>query len=382
MKDASTADGRGPFDARALLRAAGEGDAARVESLLAAGADVNAAAEGGETALLRAASKGRLQVVRTLLKAGADPNAEREDGFTALGVAVFFGYADIVRELLAGGADPTAKGRLGTTAEQWARFSGFTEIVELLRNPEAAAAQSSAGDGGADAPVLFPTEGSFNAVVPLSQIDESSSSAGGTAADADESTGSRRELREQEVATLVRPRPARATLPARSGGGHRRGARRSWPVTLAALCLSVLAGLAAGTYLIRSRRSAQRPQPAPAAAVTVPSPAAAVATPSPADDATPTPEPQPTATTTPAPRQPPPAPRPPEETTLSRAAQPPPPVVAVDKPDGVRREAGAGRRTRRPERRAPAPAPLTASLPVSTPTPPAQPGKSKVIKWP
>ena len=167
MTNASTADGPGPAeDTRELMRAAGEGDAERVRSLLGAGADPNAALESGETALIRAASKGHLGVVQLLLAAGADPNAEREDGFTALGVAVFFGYADIVRALLAGGADPAAKGRLGTTAEKWAHFSGFKEIVEMLRNPDAVRAQEEDAATNAatstektSAPGFFPTEG-------------------------------------------------------------------------------------------------------------------------------------------------------------------------------------------------------------------------------
>lgn len=242
--DAPREGGRAPLDAAAWVRAAGEGDAARVESLLAAGADPNAALESGETALLRAASKGRLEVVRLLLGAGADPNAEREDGFTPLSVAVFFGHAEVVRALLDGGADPMEKGRLGAdSAERWALARGHGEIAELLRSHRRPAR----------APEYFPADGEFSTVVPLEQL--AAGPAGATAS----------EPKEQEVVTIVRPRRRAARVEAGAGAARPRVPRQPWTLTFLLLGLSALAGLAAGTYLLRAGWSAKTHEPAPPA---------------------------------------------------------------------------------------------------------------------
>jgi Ankyrin repeats (3 copies) len=239
-----------PEDSRELLKAAGAGDAARAASLIAAGADVNAAHDGGDTPLMRAASKGHGEVVRALLEAGADTSAEREDGFNALALAVLFGYTDVVRALLEGGADASSKGRLGTTAEKWARFSGFDEIVRLLEDsrrearPDARASKANGAE--ASAPVFFPREGNFSSVVPLSEV------------------GTPRESRfdEQEETTLVPARTRHAAPSSMHGAARNRVGRPSWLVLAAVLALSVAAGLIAGTYLIKSR---QRVEPQTAA---------------------------------------------------------------------------------------------------------------------
>ena len=268
MSNASTAGGLEDADARELMSAAGAGDADGVASLLAAGADVNAAQEGGDTALIRAASKGHLQIVRTLIEAGADTNAERDDGFTALALAVLFGYSDIVRALLDGGADSAAVGRLGTTAEKWARFSGFDEIVEMLEDSRRTRTQQSpdgtqADSEGSGAPLLFPPEGNFSAVVPLSELGSAPQSytVAHAPVEAVKSLTTRRASQgmqdEQEEATLV-PRRAACSAPIFR---PRRG-RPSWSVMIAALILSVAAGLTAGTYLIKTRQPVEIQTPA------------------------------------------------------------------------------------------------------------------------
>lgn len=113
------------------------GDAARVQSLLASGAAVDATFDRGETALMRASARGYADVARVLLEAGADVNARRDDGFTPLILAVFFGQEDVVRLLLEAGADTSARTALGTTAAKWAASRGFKEIAELLKEAEA-----------------------------------------------------------------------------------------------------------------------------------------------------------------------------------------------------------------------------------------------------
>jgi hypothetical protein len=67
-----------------LIAAALAGDLDRVNTLLAAGTDVNARDEDGWTALLLASRDGHQKVARALLAAKADVNAAAEDGATAL----------------------------------------------------------------------------------------------------------------------------------------------------------------------------------------------------------------------------------------------------------------------------------------------------------
>jgi hypothetical protein len=141
--------------AQALALAAESGDAARVESLLAAGVPVDSARANGETALMRAAAHGFEDVARLLLKAGADASARREDGFTPLILASFFGHTGVARLLLEHGADTTARTCLGTTAADWAAARGFAEISSLIEN---AAASSKAEARRGDASVKRQTE--------------------------------------------------------------------------------------------------------------------------------------------------------------------------------------------------------------------------------
>ena len=70
---------------RELFTAAETDDAAALERLIGAGADVDAKREDGKTALMLAAEGGHTAALETLLKAGADVNAEEEDGEQQLG---------------------------------------------------------------------------------------------------------------------------------------------------------------------------------------------------------------------------------------------------------------------------------------------------------
>jgi ankyrin repeat protein len=90
-----------------LLRAAADGDLAAVEAALAAGADIEAAAEYGDTALNRAAANGHGAVVARLIAAGA--NLENRGGadMTPLMNAATAGHRPSVRALIAAGAKIT-----------------------------------------------------------------------------------------------------------------------------------------------------------------------------------------------------------------------------------------------------------------------------------
>lgn len=75
----------------------GAEDARTVEVLLAHGAPVNAAVEGGHTPLHSAAFNGNAAIVGLLLEHGADPNAAKNDGKTPLDLAREQGHADLLR---------------------------------------------------------------------------------------------------------------------------------------------------------------------------------------------------------------------------------------------------------------------------------------------
>jgi ankyrin repeat protein len=120
-----------------LLEAAKAGDAARVKSLLAAGADCNARDAEGATALMLAAHAGKLDVVRALVEAGADVNATDERGWTALAKSVHNpdldrGFADVAECLIDAGANVEAPIGYGIRPLMLAAGYGETAVVETL----------------------------------------------------------------------------------------------------------------------------------------------------------------------------------------------------------------------------------------------------------
>jgi ankyrin repeat protein len=99
-----------------LYLAAENGNAATIETLLDAGADVGSVAPIGETALMTAVRTGVVEAVALLLDRGADVDArDREFEQTALMLAVREAHPDIVALLLERGADVDARTRVGPT---------------------------------------------------------------------------------------------------------------------------------------------------------------------------------------------------------------------------------------------------------------------------
>ena len=88
-----------------------------VETLLAAGADVDATSKDGKTALIRASTFGHRDVVQALLNARANIDAESTDGKTTLSVANLSGHRDTEKLLSNAGARVTSdKSRKDATA--------------------------------------------------------------------------------------------------------------------------------------------------------------------------------------------------------------------------------------------------------------------------
>ena len=150
--------GAHPTGARAqtILDAARAGDGAALATLLASGADVNAAAGDGMTALHLAAEHGHAEVVGTLLDAGADVSAVTRIGsYTPLHLAGRRGDGSAVEALLRAGADPNA---LTTTSRATplhlaaGAVDGIRAVEALLR----AGADPNATEGSAgQTPLMF-----------------------------------------------------------------------------------------------------------------------------------------------------------------------------------------------------------------------------------
>jgi serine/threonine-protein phosphatase 6 regulatory ankyrin repeat subunit A/serine/threonine-protein phosphatase 6 regulatory ankyrin repeat subunit B len=114
-----------------------------IELLLTKGADVNAADKSGRTPLLHSVVQymseaggviSHPEVVKLLLERGANVQASDKNGDTALTLTtgVYEGPIDIVRYLLGKGINVNAQNKKGTTALMLAASKGKTAVVELL----------------------------------------------------------------------------------------------------------------------------------------------------------------------------------------------------------------------------------------------------------
>ncbi len=120
--------------AGSLADAAARGDPAAAVSLLGAGAQVNARAEGGLTPLHCAVGAGRADVARTLIQHGADLDAATGRGRTALHLAAWGGNARLISLLLHAGADPDVveKSADGYTPLAYAAVGNHRDAVRAL----------------------------------------------------------------------------------------------------------------------------------------------------------------------------------------------------------------------------------------------------------
>jgi ankyrin repeat protein len=114
----------------ALAVAARAGNAATLDVLLAAHAEVDARTRFGDTALSLAALGGHLPIVKRLRSAGAKVDVPRT--WTPLIYAATGGHDDVVRYLLGEGADINATSPSGTTALMMAVREGRFSTVDLL----------------------------------------------------------------------------------------------------------------------------------------------------------------------------------------------------------------------------------------------------------
>jgi ankyrin repeat protein len=125
--DEPAANGKTP-----LMTAAREGDAAAVNRLIAAGADVNEANAGGATALMFATLSGDPMVTSLLLRAGARTDSKAKLGWTALALAAVKGYTEVGEVLLDAGASQGVRDAYGWTPLMRAVDRKRIDFVRLL----------------------------------------------------------------------------------------------------------------------------------------------------------------------------------------------------------------------------------------------------------
>lgn len=117
-----------------LCTAAGVGNVQIVDVLIAAGANVNPAAD--YSPLMCAASHGHVAVCRRLIRAGATVDLRRDEGrqHSALMLAAMVGHSSVVKCLLDRGADPNLmeKGPGGQTALMYAATFDRADAIRVL----------------------------------------------------------------------------------------------------------------------------------------------------------------------------------------------------------------------------------------------------------
>ncbi|XP_049794271.1 cortactin-binding protein 2-like isoform X8 [Schistocerca nitens] len=117
---------------RRLIEAAKVGAVSDVQTLLAAGADLEVRDSDGYTALHWAAERGHVDVARCLLEGGAEVDATNDSRTTPLHRAAQSGHAAVVRLLAASSARTDARNRWGWTPLHWAAVRGHAEAAAAL----------------------------------------------------------------------------------------------------------------------------------------------------------------------------------------------------------------------------------------------------------
>ncbi|EKX32398.1 hypothetical protein GUITHDRAFT_82333, partial [Guillardia theta CCMP2712] len=87
----------------------------------------------GWTALHKAAANGKADILRSLLAQGSNVNAQTKNGRTPLYLAAVDGNEECVMLLLANDADPGIKNEEGRAAGEVAKLFNHHAVLELIR---------------------------------------------------------------------------------------------------------------------------------------------------------------------------------------------------------------------------------------------------------
>jgi ankyrin repeat protein len=132
--DPSLASAYGPDGFPPVGLAAFFGHLDAVRALIAAGADIHAAAKNGlkVQAIHAAVASKNLDIVRAVLEAGADPNAAQQQGFRPMHESGSSGSRELAELLMKYGGDPTLKNDEGKNTITFAREKGHAEFADWL----------------------------------------------------------------------------------------------------------------------------------------------------------------------------------------------------------------------------------------------------------
>ena len=124
-----------------LMLAAYAGDLSMVKLLLQAGADVNASDERGWAPLSKSVynnelKRGFADVAQTLIEAGANIEAAIGYGVRPLMLAAGYGETAVVEALLNAGADVLARNEGGYTALMMVKQKHYVDVINLLHEAE------------------------------------------------------------------------------------------------------------------------------------------------------------------------------------------------------------------------------------------------------
>ena len=131
--EAVSPDGFGPLGFSAFF-----GHLPLLQELVSRGANVNAASRNAmkvqplHSAAACADPATSLQLSRVLLEAGADPNAAQQGGYRPLHEAALHGKVPLIALLLGHGADRSLGNDQGSCPVDLARSSGMVEAVDVL----------------------------------------------------------------------------------------------------------------------------------------------------------------------------------------------------------------------------------------------------------
>ena len=131
---ASLASAHSPDGFPTVGLAAFFGHLAAVQMLIAAGADIHAAARNPlkVQAIHAAVASKNFDIVRAVLEAGADPNAAQQQGFRPMHEAGSTGSRELAELLMKYGGDPTLKNDDGKSAIAFAREKGHADLADWL----------------------------------------------------------------------------------------------------------------------------------------------------------------------------------------------------------------------------------------------------------
>lgn len=132
--DPSAVNSWSPDGFQPLGLAAFFGQAEVVDALLPRGAEINTRARHrfGVAAINAALAGPKPDIARVLIAAGADVNATQNSGETPLHATAFHGSREMTTLLLEHGANPNARNADGKSPADIARERGHNDIAELL----------------------------------------------------------------------------------------------------------------------------------------------------------------------------------------------------------------------------------------------------------